>query len=183
MKFDRQQMEQTLAGLGNRIFLMNNVHEDAPEIFETRWTLSYLRGPLTRNQIKLLMHTCKAEGESKTASQSGQETAPATVPVPAAKTGAGEVKKGKAVIRSEVYVRPVLPPKIPQFFISSRGTQPQESRLLYTPMLLGCGKVYFSDSKAGVDVEVPVSCLAEITEPAVAVDWQNAEGKLIRAWE
>src|SRR4029079_11109095 len=27
-KFDKQQMEQTLAGLGNRIFLMNNVHED-----------------------------------------------------------------------------------------------------------------------------------------------------------
>ena len=41
-------------------------------------------------------------------------------------------------------------------------------------MLLGGGKVYFSDSKAGVDVEVPVSYLAEITEPAVAVDWQNA---------
>ena len=31
---------------------MNNVHEDAPEVFETRWTLSYLRGPLTRTQIK-----------------------------------------------------------------------------------------------------------------------------------
>ncbi|PYV86968.1 MAG: ATP-binding protein, partial [Acidobacteria bacterium] len=44
MKFDRQKMEQILAGLGNRIFLMNNVHEDGPEVFETRWTLSYLRG-------------------------------------------------------------------------------------------------------------------------------------------
>ena len=30
-------MEQTLAGLGNRMFLMNNVHEDAPVVFETRW--------------------------------------------------------------------------------------------------------------------------------------------------
>ncbi len=54
-KFDRQLMEQTLAGLGNRVFLMNNVHEDAPEVFQTRWTLSYLRGPLTRTQIKQLM--------------------------------------------------------------------------------------------------------------------------------
>ena len=49
-KFDRQQMEQTLAGLGNRVFLLNNVHEDAPEVFQTRWTLSYLRGPLTRDK-------------------------------------------------------------------------------------------------------------------------------------
>jgi hypothetical protein len=43
-KFDKQGMEQLLAGLGNRVFLMNNVHEDAPEVFQTRWTLSYLRG-------------------------------------------------------------------------------------------------------------------------------------------
>src|SRR5215510_12027868 len=52
--FDRAAMEQTLAGLGSRVFLMNNIHEDAPEVFQTRWTLSYLCGPLTRNQIKLL---------------------------------------------------------------------------------------------------------------------------------
>ncbi|MGB7158495.1 MAG: hypothetical protein WBD40_10550, partial [Tepidisphaeraceae bacterium] len=52
--FDRQRMEQTLAGLGNRVFLMNNVHEDGPEVFESRWVMSYLRGPLTRDQIRKL---------------------------------------------------------------------------------------------------------------------------------
>jgi hypothetical protein len=44
----------TLSALGNRVFLMNNVHEDGPVVFETRWALSYLRGPLTRRQIKAL---------------------------------------------------------------------------------------------------------------------------------
>ncbi len=39
-QFDRQKMEQTLAGLGNRIFLMNNVHEDHPVGFEKRLTLA-----------------------------------------------------------------------------------------------------------------------------------------------
>ncbi|MBM3173902.1 MAG: ATP-binding protein, partial [Chloroflexi bacterium] len=58
-KFDRQAMEQTLAGLGSRIFLMNNVHDDAPTIFESRWAMSYLRGPLTRNQIKVLMESVR----------------------------------------------------------------------------------------------------------------------------
>ncbi len=29
---------------------MNNVHEDAPELFQTRWAMSYLRGPLTRDK-------------------------------------------------------------------------------------------------------------------------------------
>ena len=32
---------------------MHNVHEDAPEVFESRWAMSYLRGPLTRSQIKI----------------------------------------------------------------------------------------------------------------------------------
>src|SRR4029434_7595794 len=36
-KIDRARMEQTLAGLGNRVFLMNNVNEDEPVVFETRW--------------------------------------------------------------------------------------------------------------------------------------------------
>ena len=37
-----------------RVFLMHNVHESEPVVFETRWTLSYLRGPLSRDQIKRL---------------------------------------------------------------------------------------------------------------------------------
>ena len=53
--FERAEMDRIIAGLGNRVFLMNNVHEDRPEVFETRWAMSYLAGPLTRNQIKLLM--------------------------------------------------------------------------------------------------------------------------------
>ena len=32
--FDRSKMEETLAGLGSRVFLMNNVHEDEPVVFE-----------------------------------------------------------------------------------------------------------------------------------------------------
>lgn len=53
--FDKAAMGEMLAGLGNRVFLMNNVHEDAPRLFETRWAMSYLRGPMTREQIKKVM--------------------------------------------------------------------------------------------------------------------------------
>jgi hypothetical protein len=44
-KFDRARMGQVLAGLGNRVFLMHNVHDDAPVTIESRWTMSYLRWP------------------------------------------------------------------------------------------------------------------------------------------
>ena len=55
VKFDRGKLEKILSGLGSRVFLLNNVHEDEPEVFQTRWTMSYLRGPLARNQIQTLM--------------------------------------------------------------------------------------------------------------------------------
>ena len=54
-EFDKRKIVALLSGLSQRIFLMNNVHEDAPVVFESRWAMSYLRGPLTRDQIKRLM--------------------------------------------------------------------------------------------------------------------------------
>jgi len=52
---DRAALGQMLNALGKRIFLLNSVHLPAPVMFTTRWTMSYLRGPLTRDQIRLLM--------------------------------------------------------------------------------------------------------------------------------
>ncbi|MEJ7602678.1 MAG: DUF87 domain-containing protein, partial [Kofleriaceae bacterium] len=53
--FDKAAMEATLAGLTSRVFVMNNVHDDHPVVFESRFVMSYLAGPLTRTQIKTLM--------------------------------------------------------------------------------------------------------------------------------
>ena len=40
-RFDRGRMEQTLAGLGSRVFLMSNVHEEEPVVFPR---VFYFRG-------------------------------------------------------------------------------------------------------------------------------------------
>src|SRR5262249_23182754 len=53
--FDRQTMDRVLSGLQTRVFLMNNVHESGPVVFQTRWTMSFLRGPIARDEIKRLM--------------------------------------------------------------------------------------------------------------------------------
>jgi hypothetical protein len=169
-KFNRQAMEQTLAGLGNRIFLMNNVHDDAPEVFETRWALSYLRGPLTRDQIKILMANRKA------ASTAGQATAAAaSATAGAAQTVVSPGVQAAAEPDESAGQRPVLPPEISQFFVPLRGSQPAGSQICYQPKLLGFGKVYFADSKTKVDAERSVVLLAAISDAAVAVDWQEAE--------
>ena len=55
--FDRAALDQRIAGLKQRVFLMRNVHETEPVLFEARWALSYLRGPLTRREIEALQIT------------------------------------------------------------------------------------------------------------------------------
>ena len=81
-RFDRGKMEETIAGLGNRIFLMNNVHDDAPVVFETRWAMSYLRGPLTRDQIKILMDGRRGRTPSEAPAAAGSAPATRSPPAP-----------------------------------------------------------------------------------------------------
>ncbi len=150
-KFDKGRMEQTLAGLGNRIFLMNNVHEDEPVVFETRWCLSYLRGPLTRTQIKQLM-------DPQRAAHAGSAAGPAAKSVKSAKGGA----------------RPIVPPDVPQQFVPLRGSKPDGGELVYAPMLLGSSQIRFSDTKSGIDQMQDVTVLAPMTDGAVPVDWDHA---------
>jgi len=116
-KFDRQQMEQLLAGLNTRIFLLNNTHDDAPEVFETRWTMSYLRGPLTRTQIKSLMDPVKVQ-----------------IPVPVA-PAATPISPGPAT-------KPLL--EVPQYYVPIRSAG---SNLVYRPMLIGAAEIHYSNSK------------------------------------
>jgi hypothetical protein len=148
--FDRRQMEETLAGLGSRVFLLNNVHEDEPVVFETRWAMSYLRGPLTRAQIKTLMDPRKAEG-------SGGAPSPATsAPPPQAAAGAGGP-------------RPVLPPEITQLFAPLRGAARAPA---YRPFVLGVAEVHFADAKLGVAATQTIARIAPVAE---SVDWSEAE--------
>ena len=155
-KFDRRQMEQILAGLGNRVFLLNNVHEDAPEVFQTRWTLSYLRGPLTRTQIKQLMDPIKRERPA----EAGQSTGTPVASTPAHGTPHAQ--------------RPMLPPEVPQYFVPLRGRQPEGHALVYQPMVLGVAQVRVVDNKAAVDVTDPLTLLTPLTEGAVPVEWDHA---------
>ena len=151
MKFDKQQMEQTLAGLSKRIFLLNNVHDDGPEVFETRWAMSYLRGPLTRSQIKSL--TDSSKGAAAPSPSPVAPSAPTTANV------ASSPAQGQ---------KPVLAPEITQYYIPVRSTG--DGDLSYHPMLLGAAEVRYSDSKE-VDVTQQVTLLAPITEGPVELDW------------
>src|SRR4029079_17475320 len=154
-KFDKQAMEQLLAGLDKRVFLLNNVHDDAPELFETRWALSYLRGPLTRAQIKLLMDPLKQKASAPTPVVS------AAAPAPVA----------NAPAKND---RSLLPPDITQYYLPVRGSGAANATLTYHPTLLGAAEVRYSDSKA-VDMTQQVTLLCAFNDGPVGLDWSTAQ--------
>lgn len=144
-KFDRQKTEALLASLGNRIFLMNNVNDDAPTVFETRWVMSYLRGPLTRDQIRKLM-----EGRHQSLPDAQAQETPML-----AESGGS---------------RPPLPPAIPQVFVPSSSPSPQ-----YRPVLIGAADLTYNDTKSGFETTESVLLAAELPSAMTSVDWGSSE--------
>jgi hypothetical protein len=155
--FGRADMDKIIAGLGKRVFLVNNVHEDRPEVFETRWALSYLAGPLTRNQIKLLMDPAR------------QPVAP-LAPKPSPVVQEERREEGKFQVR-----QPALPPEIPQYFVPVRGRQPGGGSLMYLPAVFGEGSVRFSDVKKGFESMRNVLILTPVENAAIPVNWDQGE--------
>ncbi len=147
--FDRQKLEIMMTQLGNRTFLLHNVHEDQPVLFQSRWTLSYLRGPLTPKQIQILMAGRKA-------GSGAPEVAPALPDSPAA-------------LPATTTARPAMPAGVAELFV--RGKQPVKK---YNAAVVGCSKLHFVDAKAGLDVWVPYVHVMPFLESGVDVDWESA---------
>jgi hypothetical protein len=147
--FDKNEMDETLAGLGKRVFLMNDVHDSEPAVFQTRWVMSYLRGPLTRNEIKRLI------GDVEPAVAEMKAPAPAEPSAPAAAS------------------RPVLPPKVPEHFVPVRQLAPADAELHYDPTLLSTAQYRCSNRKAGVSVTDEITVLVPMTSAPMAIDWND----------
>jgi hypothetical protein len=111
--------------------------------------MSYLRGPLTRPEIKRLTDPLEAG--------SAEPEAPAS-PAPAA------VAVGEASAAA-----PALPPEVPCSYLAVRG---KPEGILYQPHLLGTATVHYSDARKGVDSSEQVTLLAPLS--GQGADWYAA---------
>ncbi len=152
-RFNRKDMEAILAGLGNRVFLMNNVHEDQPVVFQTRWCLSYLRGPLSRGQIQSLM------APRRQTAALAVETPAAAAPPPAAPEAQ----------------RPIVPPEAGECFFPCRAKPGEGERIEYRPALVGTGRVHYVNAKRGIDLWHESALIAPLGEQPPADVWEGAQ--------
>ncbi|MGE5191524.1 MAG: ATP-binding protein [Deltaproteobacteria bacterium] len=176
--FDRQKIDQIVSGLGKRVFLMNNVHEDQPVVFQSRWALSYLRGPLSREQIQTLMERRKKNAKPQ-AVAAGVPARPApsaaTTEATAARTTAPTLTAAPPTLGQDAARRPVLPPEIPEFFLPQRKNLAAGATLCYHPALLGTARVHFAQSKSNVDVWEDVTLTAPLCDTLSASIWEEAQ--------
>jgi hypothetical protein len=115
--------------------------------------MSYLTGPLTRNQIKTLM-------DPKRADFAGADPATVDAANPMSMPGTAATKAPT--------VRPVVGAGVTEMFVPPAGSGDD---IVYQPHLLRAGVVHFSSSKAGVDGSRTVCLVNPIT--ASGIDWDT----------
>jgi hypothetical protein len=136
---------------------MHNVHESGPVVFQSRWALSYLRGPLTREQIKRLMAGNKPVPDAPSAAQ--------PVPPPAAEA---------PVTPEPLPERPLITAEVSQYFLPLARPLQGAARLVYRPALVGATRLHYVRASAGVDQWTEVVLLADLPDRAGRVAWGTA---------
>lgn len=164
-QFNRKEMERILSGVGSRVFLMNNVHDDGPVTFHVRWVLSYLAGPMTRQAIDKLM-------------------APAREALAALRKLRGDTHQptaaGSFAAEAEEDHLPGTPHKpVVSTSITERFAQPQiavrkATQILYRPAVYGIARLHFVDSKSKVDLWRDITLLDTLHDDGEA-HWPDAE--------
>ncbi len=157
---DRKTIDELLGRLGKRVFLLNNVHEDGPVLFQTRWVLSYLRGPLLRDQIQRLM--------------APKKVAPPPLPSSAGAppvTARDEPPTAEAA--SEPMGRPALPDGVEEVFVTASRAA-GSARLVLRPSLMARAQLHFKRRGTPLDKWQEQTWLVSLTEEQKRLDWEGA---------
>lgn len=142
------EINQLLAACGNRIFIMCNVHQPQPILFQTRWALSYLRGPLTLPQIEILTNQLGRPKASDSSSLTGKSSTDNT---------------------AALSQKPSLPSEIVEYTVKSKATATPQ---VYRPLLLGIAKLHFVDGKNKIDTWEEKVFIAPFSDDGLQAQWE-----------
>ncbi len=160
----KSDFSKIISSLSSRVFLMHNVHDGEPVIFNTRWVMSYLRGPMTRPQVKELMASRrKARSEHEAEAVATESVSP----------------KGSSLA-------PSVDPNVDQRFFavwksSSEAGMDRGASINYLPAALATSRVRFYDQKRGIDVVQSIAVLANPPDEFGRTNWDGA--LRLRDWE
>lgn len=153
---DTKSIDTLLSSIANRTFLVRSIYHEAPVVFKTRFTLCYLRGPLSLPEIAKLMKSKIQKNEE------GKE--PVLDPLDTKKTGS--------------VTKPLLSSQIQEFFFRSDQTG---NHVTYKPLVAGFAKLHFVDAKNGIDYWKDISIVTTLTKDGTDALWgEGSEYKELR---
>lgn len=192
---DRSYLETVLSSLGSRVFLLHDIHRSAPILFQSRWALSFLRGPMTKDEVSRLMDPVKRMSET---------AAPMAIPLCThchreltAEVGDrcphcgqppwvnAHFRKQDQAYREQLRRTapvepsfrsrpPVLPPDVTQFYLSPRAAA--IGATTYRPRILGIAEIAFVvDKRKGKEHTETIRLLAHPSASGHPLDWDHAE--------
>jgi Predicted ATPase len=157
--------DKLISGLQKRVFLWHSVYRSAPTLFNTRWTLNYLAGPLMRTQLPALNQLAGVKAQTASAS-----AAPAAAP-----TAAGAPAPAKAVPTAAgglVNSQPAVPGNLPEYFFPTLGSSEALTAanlgsgatvagLVYHPAILAQAEVHYTSRQYNLDTARKVAAVVE----------------------
>jgi hypothetical protein len=162
----KHDFSKIITSLSSRVFLMHNVHDTAPIVYHTRWALSYLRGPMTRPQVKTLMASRKEDLQQNTKANLNQN-----------------ISQSKSEKSVNVEVAPSLDHAVDQRYFSVWKSSSEAARILnsdeqlslaYLPHLISNCKVRYYDSKRDIDIIENKALLVSPPDDFGRAEWKNA---------
>ncbi|MCP4870043.1 MAG: DUF853 family protein [Proteobacteria bacterium] len=112
---------KAIGGLQPRQFLLRDVKESAPILFRSRWAMSFLRGPVTREELKRLPGASAPTGAAAPAPAAAPAyAAPAAAAAPVA-ASVPPAAPAKPIIDDDTSPRPDDPPGGRAWFLDPRS--------------------------------------------------------------
>jgi hypothetical protein len=127
-------------------------------VFQSRWALSYLAGPLTREQIRVLeapQQASAASAQRAEAERSHPDAVEPATPLPATPAP-----------------RPTTPPGVTERFLPIAGAADGAS-ILYKPSLIGVASLHYALAKLELDCWEKAAWLAPLDEGTASAPWDG----------
>ena len=187
---DKRALSDAISALGKRVFLLRNVHEREPVLFQTRWAMNYLAGPVSRVQIPAMNQLAGAQPIAGTA-QAQPSGGPAGAVSEAPSAAASQVEETLPGTRSrppipqgvdELFLRPTL--RLEDAAAKAGRDIPRSAReqgLIYYPALFAQAAVRYNARKYGVKHDKELVFVAEELGGGSRLDWETfiAEPELL----
>ena len=194
---NRAEYDRLISTLGKRVFLLHNVNAKGPALFQTRWAMNYLTGPLTRTQIPDLNRLAGAVIIPSTtplaAPQPTGSVPVAAVPAQPYITPATAPSVPEAPAAGFSTTRPTIPAGIAEYFLPNNLTLTEAFQaagrefpveafsqgLVYRPIILAQASARLYNLKYKLDMDVYKTAIVEKPDRRGVVRWDNYPSETI----